>query len=163
MMWNVPENSSLNGFLFLSYRVSIKESPEAGKEKVIYDFKEADEAEAEAEAHETPCIADKGGDRDGDISLVVCVVGILNKELDHSYIFHSILMDKIVHCLVVNFCLWWIDRIVNVAYIIILYHGLNVVTGGEHSVSRLNEVRFVGIIATPEKQKFRKCCGQCIK
>ena len=120
---------------------------------MVYDLKEADEAEAEAEAHETSRIADKGGDGDGNITLVVCVVGILNKELNDSHIFHGILVDKIVHC-VLNVSLRRIDGVVDVAYIINLYHSIYIITGCGHFVSLLNQVRFVGIFAAPATEKF---------
>ena len=115
---------------------------------MVYNFKEGDETKAKAEAHETPCIADKGGERDGNIPLGVGVVGILNKELNDCYIILGILVDKIVHPFI-HVCLWWIHRIVNVAYLINLYYVLNVITGCEHFVLLLNDVRFVGIFATP--------------
>lgn len=95
---------------------------------MVHNLKEADEAEAKAEAHETSGIADKGGDADGNVALVVSVVGILDKELDDSHIFHGIFVDKVVHCSV-NVSLRWIDRIVNVAYISYLDHSFNVITG----------------------------------
>ena len=138
--------NSLNRILFLI--IGTKDCPETGKKKVVYNLKEANKAEAEAEAQETSCIADKGGDGDGNITLVVSVVGILNKELNHRHIFHGILVDKIVHC-VFNVSLGRIDGVVDVAYIINLYHSIYVITGCGHFVSLLNEVRFVGIFAAP--------------
>ena len=115
---------------------------------MVQNFSDAYEAEAKAEAHEASRIADEGGDGDSLVTLVVGVVGILDKELDDGYVFHGILMDEIVHCfLYISF--GWIVRIVYVANTIDFYHSFYFIAGCGHSVSSLNEVCFVRIFAAP--------------
>ena len=118
---------------------------------MVHNFKEAYEAEAEAEAHEASRIADEGGDGDGLVTLVVGVVGILDEELNDCHIFHGILVNEFVHCFF-NISFGWIDRIVYVAHFINLNHSFHFIAGVGHFISRLNEICFVRIFAAPANE-----------
>ena len=113
-----PDNS-FDGFLFfLSIRA--EDGAKTRKEKVVNNLNDAHEAEAEVEAHETTCIANKGGYCDVNITLVVSVVGVLDEELDDCYILQGIGVNKIVHVFC-NFFFGWINWIVNAAHFFKLY------------------------------------------
>ena len=90
---------------------------------MVNNLKKADDAQSEAESHEPARIANEGGEGDINVTFIVGVVGVLDKDLDDSHILPGIAMDQIVYVLV-NISSGWIDGVADVAHFIDFYHVL---------------------------------------
>ena len=90
---------------------------------MVNDLEKAYEAQSKVESHEATCIANEGDEGDVDFTFIVGVVGVLDKDLNDSYILPGIAMDQIVYVLV-NISSGWIDGVADVAHFIDFYHVL---------------------------------------
>ena len=115
---------------------------------MVNNLKKAYEAQSKVEPHEATCIADKGDEGDVDFTLIVGVVGVLDKDLNDSHILPGIAMDKVVHVFG-NISFGWLDGIANVAYFLDLYHVLYFMTYVWHFIFLLYELGFVWVLAAP--------------